>query len=166
MENKIDAYLEARPNDGQMDYNMYFKYNGVDSGFLNRHPEQNQFARLFKACLFATDIPGFVFTNQNGTVVSQNDSNAVLSSIHGLDNITNYALRAIMAASEAWDVEADLVVHLNGQEFKLVSDEDEINYISSPGSGSLKGRSDYVINDLINNLENLKNEIGSQNKRI
>lgn len=162
MSKKVDAYIEEEYVNGEVNYNMWLHYNDVEFCFLYANPEAAAFASYFKNKLYSND-DGFTFTDSHGSTTSRSDYDSVLASVKGLDNIDR-ALMPIIGASTNLDIESDLIVHLNGEEFKLVGDADDKEY-RPDSSFSKKGLSFEVLGELDKRLKTLKTgSIGQHSK--
>jgi len=143
---RIDVYVEY----GE----LYFYYNGVEFCMLYQNPEAAAFASYFKRKVYG-DLPGARYTDYHGWRGTREDFNSVISLINGIDNIKNN-LTSIVGGCTNLDIQADLVVHLNGREFILVSDVDNDKYRANDSLGmSKKGYNPEVLHQLNSALDSL-----------
>ena len=90
-------------------------------------------------------MPGASYTDYRGWRGTREDFNSVISLINGIDNIRKN-LVSIVSGCTNLDIQADLVVHLNGSEYLLVSDVDNDKYRANDSLGiSKKGYNPEVL---------------------
>lgn len=150
---RIDVYVENIGSIGnESPWNLYFHYNNVEFCLLYQQPESATFAKYFKRKIHG-DLPGAYYTDDHGWRKTKDDENSVLSRINGIDNI-KADLYPIISACTNLDIQADLVVHLDGKEYVLVSDCSDHKYIAN-NPESKKGYNQDVLYQLDIDLDSL-----------
>lgn len=165
-ERRVDAYIQEAYNNGNREYNMWIHYNGVDFAFLYRNPEAGNFAQYFKRKMLpvTNDTEGMMFTDTRGWSISQTSNEALLAGVKGLQNIDR-ALMSLISASTNLDIQSDLIVHVDGEQYSLVQTVDGKDYKANDTLGiSRKGLSFSVLSELDQKIATLPEESKKHNK--
>lgn len=122
---KVNAFIEPiRVKGDILNYRMYMNYNDVAYCFVNTNQDVAHFAAYFQRKL-PCDIKGTTFTDQYGIAGKVCKEDSIVGYVTGLENISN-SLIGLSGSCTNLDIQADLTVHLNGKEYKIVRNIDEI----------------------------------------
>lgn len=160
--NKIDAYIEEyHKSTGELEYNLFFNYNGIDSSLIYKDKEAKIFAINFKwKYLNSNTKPNnHTYTDDHGWTKEKTELSSILSSIKGIKEIDD-AIVALVVASVHPEINSDLTIHLNDKEYDLVRNADRIEYFSPDilKTGN-KGFSKNELHEIDKDIRTLKESI-------
>lgn len=129
---RVDAYIKPQISistsiPAQISYDMFFDYNGISADSLHKNEQARGFARHLKYKIRTTS-DAFVYTDERGWVKEKDNPNTALCSVRGLKNIVE-SLAIIISACENLDIQSDLFVHVEDQEFQLVGPADDKEFM-------------------------------------
>lgn len=130
--NKIDAYIEEfNDSTGNVDYKLYFEYNGLDSGIIHKDAQARNLAINFKwKYLNSNSKPlNHTYTDDHGWAKEKTEITSILSSVKGIKEIDE-AIVGLVVASVHPEINSDLTIHLNDKEYNLVKDADRKEYLA------------------------------------
>lgn len=139
MTRKVDAYIQEYYDNGEIEYNMWMHYNGLDFAFLHRNEEAGLFAQYYKRKMLSSSLSrdGMSFTDTHGQRISSESYDSLLAGIKGLENIDK-GLISLIGGCTNLDIQSDLTIHLNGEEYPIVRNANGENYKSYDACGFSK----------------------------
>lgn len=135
---------------------LFIQYNGIHVDRLHEFFGLNESAKYFTIKGFhnAND-DRMVFTDSHGRLVESTSSEAVFMGFKSEDpkDIEKIIERLAYICMNQ-DLNVDMTVHSNNQQFKIVSDKDDVEY-TNVGNGT-KGMSDEQYNQLFHVMSETK----------
>lgn len=122
---KVNAFIEPIKVKGDiLNYRMYMNYNGIDYCFVNTNKDVANFASYLQRKL-PCKLKEATFTDSYGIASKNRTDSSIIGYVTGLSNISE-AIIGIAEACTNLDIQADLTMHLNNQEYKIVRKTSEI----------------------------------------